>query len=135
MSKIELDNKYFEIISTSDVFKGLFEKSFPVKMSYQLSIILKEIENLSNIYFEEKRKLILKHSIKDDNQNPISNESGDAKFDNPQEFMEEFNELLNVVNTLNAERILVDLEELDKKIPEGIKLNEINILKPLIEIE
>jgi hypothetical protein len=134
MSKIVLENKYFEGMYVNDVFKNLLNKSFPVKVSYQLSIVLKEIENLSDIYFKEKKKLITEHAIKDKDQNPVE-EDGSVKIKDPQKFMDELNELLDFSNTLTLEKIPVDLEELDKRIPGGMKLIEINFLKPLIEIK
>lgn len=116
--KIKVPNLFFELSMEKEPILIRLCKcdQLPAKISYKLSIVLRDISSLSKIYSEERQKLIEKWCDKnEDGSNKI--QAGFASLsENKVKFNEEFCELLNVENELTINRIEIKLDEL----PTGI---------------
>ena len=59
---LKLNNK--EIVNSIEALKNLSTKELDVKTSFKIAKNIKTIDEISNIFIEEKRKLVSKYGTK-----------------------------------------------------------------------
>lgn len=101
------------IVNSIEALKNLSGKELDVKTSFKIAKNIKVIDEISNIFVEEKRKLVSKYGIKDKEGNLKVDDNGVAEID--KDSLEEWNrsyaELLEIENDIDIEKIkLSDLD-------------------------
>ena len=108
---MKLTNK--EIVNSIEALKNLSTKELNVKTSFKIAKNIKTIDELSNIFIEEKRKLVSKYGTKDDKGNLKIDANGVAEIskENLSEWNRSYEELLEIENNIEIEKIkLSDLD-------------------------
>ena len=108
---LKLTNK--EIVNSIEALKNLSTKELNVKTSFKIAKNIKTIDELSNIFIEEKRKLVSKYGTKDDKGNLKIDANGVAEIskENLSEWNRSYEELLEIENNIEIEKIkLSDLD-------------------------
>ena len=111
---LKLTNK--EIVNSIEALKNLSTKELDVKTSFKIAKNIKTIDEISNIFIEEKRKLVSKYGIKDDKGNLKLDDNGVAEIDkdNLEEWNRSYAELLEIENNIEIEKI--KLSDLDVRV-------------------
>ena len=111
---LKLTNK--EIVNSIEALKNLSTKELDVKTSFKIAKNIKTIDEISNIFIEEKRKLVSKYGIKDDKGNLKLDDNGVAEIDkdNLEEWNRSYAELLEIENNIEVEKI--KLSDLDVRV-------------------
>ena len=109
--KIKITNTFFEKSGGEHALVRLCRSNqLPVKTSYWLSRLTKEITPLNRDYLEEKKKLIEKWCDKNEDGTPVS-EGGMIKFtEHGKDFNLELISLINIEIELGIDKIEVPLE-------------------------
>ena len=96
--------------------KNLSGKELDVKTSFKIAKNIKVIDEISNIFVEEKRKLVSKYGTKDKDGNLKVDDYGVAEIDkdNLEEWNRSYAELLEIENDIDIEKI--KLSDLDIKV-------------------
>ena len=108
---LKLNNK--EIVNSIEALKNLSTKELNVKTSFKIAKNIKTIDEISNIFIEEKRKLVNKYGTKDDKENLKLDDNGVAEIakENLSEWNRSYEELLEIENNIEIEKIkLSDLD-------------------------
>ena len=108
---MKLTNK--EIVNSIEALKNLSTKELDVKTSFKIAKNIKTIDEISNIFIEEKRKLVNKYGTKDDKENLKLDDNGVAEIakENLSEWNRSYEELLEIENNIEIEKIkLSDLD-------------------------
>ena len=108
---LKLTNK--EIVNSIEALKNLSTKELDVKTSFKIAKNIKTIDEISNIFIEEKRKLVNKYGTKDDKENLKLDDNGVAEIakENLSEWNRSYEELLEIENNIEIEKIkLSDLD-------------------------
>ena len=108
---MKLTNK--EIVNSIEALKNLSTKELNVKTSFKIAKNIKTIDEISNIFIEEKRKLVNKYGTKDDKENLKLDDNGVAEIakENLSEWNRSYEELLEIENNIEIEKIkLSDLD-------------------------
>ncbi|MBE6049832.1 MAG: hypothetical protein E7214_04000 [Clostridium sp.] len=108
---LKLTNK--EIVNSIEALKNLSTKELDVKTSFKIAKNIKTIDEISNIFIEEKRKLVNKYGTKDDKGNLKLGDNGVAEIakENLSEWNRSYEELLEIENNIEIEKIkLSDLD-------------------------
>ena len=111
---MKLTNK--EIVNSIEALKNLSTKELNVKTSFKIAKNIKTIDEISNIFIEEKRKLVSKYGIKDDKGNLKLDDNGVAEIakENLSEWNRSYEELLEIENNIEIEKI--KLSDLDVRV-------------------
>ena len=111
---LKLTNK--EIVNSIEALKNLSTKELDVKTSFKIAKNIKTIDEISNIFIEEKRKLVSKYGIKDEKGNLKLDDNGVAEIDkdNLEEWNRSYAELLEIENNIEIEKI--KLSDLDVRV-------------------
>ena len=109
--KIKITNGFFERSNENSPLVRLCRSTqLPVKTSYWLSRLTKEIAPLNQAYLEEKKKLIEKWCDKNEDGTPVS-EKGMIKFtEHGKDFNLELISLINIEIELGIDKIEIPLE-------------------------
>ncbi|MCR4943029.1 MAG: hypothetical protein K5986_00900 [Clostridium sp.] len=104
------------IINSIEALKNISAKELDVKTSFKIAKNIKTIDEISNIFVEEKRKLVSKYGTKDDKGNLKVDDHGVAEIDkdNLEKWNKSYAELLEIENEVAIEKI--KLSELDIKV-------------------
>lgn len=104
------------IVNSIEALKNLSCKEFDVKTSFKIAKNIKVIDEISNIFVEEKRKLVSKYGTKDKEGNLKVDDHGVAEIDkdNLEEWNRSYAELLEIENDIDIEKI--KLSDLDIKV-------------------
>lgn len=104
------------IVNSIEALKNLSGKELDVKTSFKIAKNIKVIDEISNIFVEEKRKLVSKYGTKDKDGNLKVDDNGVAQIDkdNLEEWNRSYAELLEIENDINIEKI--KLSDLDIKV-------------------
>ena len=111
---LKLTNK--EIVNSIEALKNLSTKELDVKTSFKIAKNIKTIDEISNIFIEEKRKLVNKYGTKDDKENLKLDDNGVAEIakENLSEWNRSYEELLEIENNIEIEKI--KLSDLDVRV-------------------
>lgn len=111
---LKLTNK--EIVNSIEALKNLSTKELNVKASFKIAKNIKTIDEISNIFIEEKRKLVNKYGTKDDKGNLKLDYNGVAEIskENLEEWNRSYAELLEIENNIEIEKI--KLSDLDVRV-------------------
>ena len=111
---MKLTNK--EIVNSIEALKNLSTKELNVKTSFKIAKNIKTIDEISNIFIEEKRKLVNKYGTKDDKENLKLDDNGVAEIakENLSEWNRSYEELLEIENNIEIEKI--KLSDLDVRV-------------------
>lgn len=104
------------IVNSIEALKNLSAKELDVKTSFKIAKNIKVIDEISNIFVEEKRKLVSKYGTKDKEGNLKVDDHGVAEIDkgNLEEWNRSYAELLEIQNDIDIEKI--KLSDLDIKV-------------------
>ena len=104
------------IVNSIEALKNLSAKELDVKTSFKIAKNIKVIDKISNIFVEEKRKLVSKYGTKDKEGNLKVDDNGVAEIDkdNLEEWNRSYAELLEIENDIDIEKI--KLSDLDIKV-------------------
>ena len=104
------------IINSIEALKNISAKELDDKTSFKIAKNIKTIDEISNIFVEEKRKLVSKYGTKDDKGNLKVDDHGVAEIDkdNLEKWNKSYAELLEIENEVAIEKI--KLSELDIKV-------------------
>ena len=104
------------IINSREARKNISAKELDVKTSFKIAKNIKTIDEISNIFVDEKRKLVSKYGTKDDKGNLKVDDHGVAEIDkdNLEKWNKSYAELLEIENEVAIEKI--KLSELDIKV-------------------
>ena len=69
------------IVNSIEALKNISSKEIDVGTSFKIAKNIKAIDEISNIFVEEKRKLVSKYGTKDDKGNLKVNDNGVAEID------------------------------------------------------
>ena len=119
-----------DIIEGTDVLRKLAGKSLRGKTAFQISKLLKRLEDELTFFNTTRVEIIKKYSETDENGELVQDENGNVKLkeDKLNEFNAEITELLNTEVEINCEKIsLAAIEDLD------FTPAEMTLLMPLIE--
>ena len=111
---LKLNNK--EIVNSIEALKNLSTKELDVKTSFKIAKNIKTIDEISNLFIEEKRKLVNKYGTKDDKENLKLDDNGVAEIakENLSEWNRSYEELLEIENNIEIEKI--KLSDLDVRV-------------------
>lgn len=111
---LKLTNK--EIVNSIEALKNLSTKELNVKTSFKIAKNIKTIDEISNIFIEEKRKLVSKYGTKDEKGNLKLDDNGVAEInkENLSEWNRSYEELLQIENNIEIEKI--KLSDLDVRV-------------------
>ena len=126
MIKVQLK----DIIEGTEVLKKLAGQPLRGKVAFQISKILKRLEDELTLFNNTRVEIIKKYSQTDENGELISDENGNVKLkeETIEDFNKEITELLNMEIEIDANRIaLEDIENVD------FTPAEMTLLMPLIE--
>lgn len=119
-----------DVIEGTDVLKKLAGQPLRGKVAFQISKILKKLEDELTLFNDTRVEIIKKYSQTDENGNLITDENGNVKLNENTiaEFNKEITELLNTEIEINCDKIaLKDIENID------FTPAEMTLLMPLIE--
>ena len=119
-----------DVIEGTDVLKKLAGQSLRGKVAFQISKILKKLEDELTLFNNTRVDIIKKYSETDENGELIADENGNVKLkeETIAEFNKEITELLNMEIEIDANKIaLKDIEDVD------FTPAEMTLLMPLIE--
>lgn len=119
-----------DIIEGTDVLKKLAGQPLRGKVAFQISKILKRLEDELTLFNNTRVDIIKKYSETDENGELIADENGNVKLkeETIAEFNKEITELLNMEIEIDANKIaLKDIEDVD------FTPAEMTLLMPLIE--
>ena len=126
MIKVQLK----DIIEGTEVLKKLAGQPLRGKVAFQISKILKRLEDELTLFNNTRVDIIKKYSQTNENGELISDENGNVKLkeETIEDFNKEITELLNMEIEIDANRIaLEDIENVD------FTPAEMTLLMPLIE--
>ena len=126
MIKVQLK----DIIEGTEVLKKLAGQPLRGKVAFQISKILKRLEDELTLFNNTRVDIIKKYSQTDENGELISDENGNVKLkeETIEDFNKEITELLNMEIEIDANKIaLEDIENVD------FTPAEMTLLMPLIE--
>ena len=126
MIKVQLK----DIIEGTEVLKKLAGQPLRGKVAFQISKILKRLEDELTLFNNTRVEIIKKYSQTDENGELISDENGNVKLkeETIEDFNKEITELLNMEIEIDANKIaLEDIENVD------FTPAEMTLLMPLIE--
>lgn len=119
-----------DVIEGTDVLKKLAGQPLRGKVAFQISKILKRLEDELTLFNNTRVDIIKKYSETDANGELIADENGNVKLkeETIAEFNKEITELLNMEIEIDANKIaLKDIEDVD------FTPAEMTLLMPLIE--
>ena len=125
---IEIKNEYIEMIGNSAIVQGLVKKTFTAKTSFWLATIFGKIEEISKIYFAEKKKLVDRYAKLDKNGEIIT-DGKTVTLENISNFNKDLKALMDIKSDLNIEKIKYDLDD-----EPGCSIEEMGLLLPFIEV-
>ena len=104
------------IVNSIEALKNLSGKELDVKTSFKIAKNIKVIDEISNIFVEEKRKLVSKYGTKDKEGSLKVDDNGVAEIDkdNLEEWNRSYADLLEIENDIGIEKI--KLSDLDIKV-------------------
>ena len=104
------------IVNSIEALKNLSGKELDVKTSFKIAKNIKVIDEISNIFVDEKRKLVSKYGTKDEEGNLKVDDHGVAEIDkdNLEEWNRSYADLLEIENDIGIEKI--KLSDLDIKV-------------------
>lgn len=119
-----------DVIESTEVLKKLAGEKLRGKVAFQISKILKRLEDELTLFNSTRVEIIKKYSQTDENGELIADEEGNVKL--KEEAIEDFNkeivELLNMEIKIDANKIAIeDIENID------FTPAEMTLLMPLIE--
>jgi len=119
-----------DVIESTEVLKKLAGEKLRGKVAFQISKILKKLEDELTLFNSTRVEIIKKYSQTDENGELIADEEGNVKL--KEESIEDFNkeiiELLNMEIKIDANKIAIeDIENID------FTPAEMTLLMPLIE--
>lgn len=126
MIKVQLK----DIIEGTEVLKKLAGQPLRGKVAFQISKILKRLEDELTLFNNTRVDIIKKYSQTNENGELISDENGNVKLkeETIEDFNKEITELLNMEIEIDANKIaLEDIENVD------FTPAEMTLLMPLIE--
>jgi|GEM_PF-4572174 len=116
MEKVKVKNSFFETFRMNQgIINGILTKDFPVKTGYWIGRSIDKLNSESKVYFDQKDKIINKYSSKGEDGKPETDENGNLKFENFEEFSKSLIELQQIEIELDVNFVEVDLDELEKK--------------------
>ena len=93
---------YNYLLQSAPLYNKLLQTNFTsFKLSRNLMIQKKKIDNELSIYLELEKKLIDKYAKKDDNGQPIVGEDGIIEFDSEDNKVEYIHEIIELKNTID----------------------------------
>jgi len=127
---VRLKNSFFESFALES--QRLERRDLPVNLAFWISRNFDMIKRESQPYFEMKRKLAAKYSIRDEKGKPKIDSQGNYQIENMSKFIEELRELQEQEIEVELDVVKIKLQDLD-----GIKMTpaEMSCLVPFIEIE
>jgi len=155
--KIKVKNGYLDTISTEVndlIVKTLIKKDFTPKVSYWLARVFDELPTIAKAYTAGRQKLIEKYALRyeeDGEEKEIGKDGKEKKggkiikswkkgdivsdgqsvsLTDTKAFSEELNELIEIENKLDINRIKFDFDKEPR-----CTIEEMRILVPLIDIE
>lgn len=104
------------IINSIEALKIISSKELDVRTSFKIAKNIKAIDNISNIFTEEKRKLVSKYGTKDEEGKLKVDDNGVSEIhkDNLDEWNKSYMELLNIENEVEIQK--VKLSDLDVRL-------------------
>ena len=114
------NNQYFETIS-----KIHSSDELSVMDAYRINRLVKKLNELNEEYMELKNKLLTQHGTPGEEEGQFTVES-----DSREEFLKEFNELLNIEHDLETE-----LLSWPQKIEDGFSAANLNILEMFFNLD
>lgn len=124
--------KLEQLVNSANALKNLSNKPLKAKSAYATARILKAADQEMTSFNDTRMELVRKYGIKDENNELILDENGNAQIDleHRNAFNEEFNELLQSSIEINANKIrLDDLGDID------FTPSEMAQLEDFIEVE
>lgn len=109
--------KLGDILNSEETLKKLMDVPMKGKVAYKLARIAREVDKESQLFNDERNKLIEKYAERDEEGNFKPNENGQIYVDvtnleRVEQFTNEINELLETEIEVNAEKLsLNDLDE------------------------
>lgn len=119
---MKINNLLFEKLTVNQSLKKLRESNdLPVKTSFSLTKLSKELEKVAEPYFSEKEKLLLKYGRKDEKETLVRSEDGRGFLIDPEKIQDYVNDL----------KILQD-EEVEISIKEKVKIKFSDVPKGIV---
>lgn len=125
--------KVNDILNSEDTLKKLMDVPMKGRVAYKLARIGREVDKESQLFNDERNKLIEKYAERDEEGNYVYNADGQIYIDiknteKVRQFSNELNELLETEIEVNAEKL--SLDELDET---GLTPKDFNKLMAFIE--
>lgn len=118
-----------EMINCEPVISKLNEQERNVKTAYKLARITRELQKEYQLFNQARDILIKKYGVTDESGNlKLTNNNYEIQKEKQNEFLKEYNELLNDNISLNVEKLT--LEELEN---DQLSAQEINLILSLIK--
>lgn len=118
-----------EMINCEPVISKLNEQERSVKTAYKLARITRELQKEYQLFNQARDILIKKYGVIDESGNlKLINNNYEIQKEKQDEFLKEYNELLNDNINLNVEKLT--LEELEN---DQLSAQEINLILSLIK--
>jgi len=102
--------KNIEVVNSVMALKSILSKEIDIETSFEISLIVKEIQNVVDTYNESIQKLQDKYSKKDKNGKPIVVNGNQLEFGDgdKEKLEEEVEKLRNIEVSINADKIKLD---------------------------
>lgn len=125
--------KLNDILNSEETLKKLMDVSMKGKVAYKLARIAREVDKESQLFSDERNKLIEKYAERDEEGNYKPNEDGQIYIDTKNlekvgQFSNELSELLETEIEVNVEKL--SLDDLDET---GLTPKDFNKLMAFIE--
>ena len=99
-----------EILNSTETFNVIMGQPFKGALAFKIARLARELNKEMETFNEQRRKLIDRYGIKDENGNLKTDENGNISVepDKIAEFNEEFTTLLNTQIEINADKLPID---------------------------
>lgn len=99
-----------DILNASETFNAIMQQSFKGSLAFKIARLARELSKETETFNEERRKILDRYCIKDENGQLKSDENGNVQVEPNKinEFNEEFQSLLNTEVEINANKLPMD---------------------------
>lgn len=94
-----------QIMQINNNLEKIFDKKLPIKFSFILAKNKRKIQDILDIYQQERIKLLKKYAKKDENGEIITDEEGKVKIQHFNTFSKQLDELLNLQQDIKLDKI------------------------------
>lgn len=106
MMRVSLNN----IVNATDTFSKIMQQSFKGSLAFKIARLVRELKKELDTFNEERRKLLDKYCVKDENGEFEVLENGNIKLipETVNEFNNELDTLMNTEIEINADKLPMD---------------------------